>query len=127
MSVEVPGFKQGITKANIDLSTKQFRFVKPAAGVAFASTVCAVLGEASSGVLQNKPQINESAEIMSDGITKTIAGAAIAAGARVMTDANGAAITLATSGSIGQGFALEAAGAASEIIAVQLLRVGQVP
>lgn len=125
MSFQVPGFKHGVCTAAADLSAKQYCFVKVTG--ALQVNAASVLGEHVLGVLQNKPTSGQSAEVMVDGITKVVAGAAIAAGARVMTDTNGNAITLgAVSGQKALGWALEAAAGAGEIVAVQLQALGQI-
>lgn len=125
MAIEIPGEKNGLCVAAADLSAKQFLFVKITA--AFAVNVATASGEAVLGVLQNNPKSGQSATVMVTGVTKVVAGAAIAAGARVQSNATGAAITAtATAGHIEQGFALEAAAAAGDVISVQLERVGQI-
>ena len=94
-SFEVAGFKAGVLKAGADLSTKQFHAVKVAAD---GDVEISGAGEASIGMLQNKPILNEAAEIDYDGISKAVAGAAVAnAGVELMANAAGRLI-VATSG-----------------------------
>lgn len=118
MSYQVPGFKPGVLTASADLSAKQWLFVKVSG--AGTVTVCAASTDVPVGVLQNKPTSGQEAEIDMDGITKVVAGAAVSAGAEVMSDANGKAITAATAGNRIAGVALSAAGGAGEIIAIKL-------
>lgn len=119
MSYEIPGFKLGTLKASADLSAKQYHFVS-ISGTGTVNSTGAGLG--AVGVVQNKPASGEAAEIDCDGVTKVVAGAAITPGteARVMSDANGAAITATATNKV-LGVALEAATAAGQVIAVKLL------
>lgn len=118
MSWDAPSFKTPALVAAADLSAKQFLFVKVTAGLSV--NVVAASTDAPVGVLQNKPTQGQTAEIISVGVTKVQAGAAIAAGAEVMANASGQAITAATTGNRINGIALEAAGGAGELIAVLL-------
>lgn len=63
--------------------------------------------------------VGESVEIQSFGKAKVTAGAAIALGAQVTSDASARAVTVAT-GNVSLGVALQAAGAAGDIIEVLL-------
>lgn len=118
MSYEIPGFKLGTLKASADLSANQYHF----ASISGTGTVglCGA-GLEAIGVIQNKPASGDVVELDCDGVTKVVAGAAITPGteARVMSDGTGRAIT-ATSTNKVLGFALEAATAAGQIIAVKL-------
>lgn len=126
MSIQVPGRCVGVCTAAADLSTHQFKFVKVTA--AFAVNLTSVAGEAVYGVLQNNPISGQAAEIMRDGITKVVAGAAIAAGAFVMTNNAGKVITAATAANHRVGVALEAADDADDIVTIDLLpHAGLVP
>jgi len=102
--------------AGADLSASQFLIVQP------NSSGAAVLSAASDltqiGVLQNKPASGRAATIQVGGVTKVIAGATVAAGARVTSDAAGKAIA-ATTGKQVIGVALTG-GAANEVIEVLL-------
>lgn len=123
MSYEVAGFKLGTLFTAADLSTKQY------CGVVVDATGKVALAGANVniiGVLQNKPIAGALAEIDCDGVTKGIAGAAIAAGDKLMVNATGQFLTL--SGAAGTkcvGIALEAAAGASVVIAVKLGQYGQ--
>lgn len=118
MSYQSHGFKVGVLTASADLSSSQFLFVK-ASGVGTVA-VCAASTDAPIGVLQNKPTSGQEAEIVNGGITKVVAGAAVTAGAEVMSNASGQAITAATAGNRIAGVALETATASGQIIAVLL-------
>lgn len=86
--------------------------------------LCSVLNEPVYGVLTNKPLAGKSAQVQISGIAKIQAGAAVAKGAYVKTDATGRVITQ-TAEAAGTlvhvfGIALEAAGAAGDLIAVAI-------
>ena len=87
MAVEIPGKVVGILVAAADLRTKQFYCVKVDSAAKIA--LCSAAGESVFGVLQNDPNTGEAAAVMTTGVTKAVAGAALAAGAYVTTDANG--------------------------------------
>ena len=92
---EVAGFKPGVLKAGASLIGDQFRCVKVAAD---GDVERCGAGEASIGILQNKPILDEATEIEFDGISKAVSGAVMAsAGIEVMSDASGRVIA-ATSG-----------------------------
>lgn len=92
MTFEIPGHPKPPAKAAADLSTKKYRFVKLTADSTV--NVCSAATDAPSGVLQDNPTSGQQADVMAFGITKLIAGGTIAAGARIGTDANGAAVAL---------------------------------
>jgi hypothetical protein len=112
MNGDCPVFDMTLTAA-ADLQTFMYR------GVKIDSAGHAVAGVLGDGVylLQNTPKNGAAASVRAHGISFAIAGAAIAADARVMTDANGAVIT-ATTGKVSLGRALKPATAAGEIITV---------
>lgn len=102
-----------------DLSTHQFKFVKVSA--AHTVALCG-LGERAIGVLQNMPDNAKikSAQVrqLNAGVsTKVKAGAAVAAGAKVASDANGYCITAAAGHEI-LGVAREAAAVIGDIIEI---------
>lgn len=93
--------------AEADLSSSKYRFVKPgtndnqiAAAAAATDTII--------GVLQNKPQANEHANVRFLGTTKVEAGGAVTKGDYVTSDANGKAVVTTTEGNQLGGIALEA-------------------
>lgn len=119
MAYEIPGFSWTL-EASGDLSAEQFT-----AMVVDGNGQAAQAGAAVNiaGVLQNNPSAaGREAAIVSTGITKGVAGAAVAAGAYLMTDANGEFVTAVATNELA-GIALQAAGAQGEIIPV-LLRGG---
>jgi hypothetical protein len=124
MAVEVPGRSDGTRRAAADMSVKanyQYRaVVVDSTGRVARNTVS---GGSVYGILQNDPGLNQAATVMIDGMTKMRAGAAVAVGAKVMSDTAGRAIT-ATTGLQVLGTALVAAAAEGEIISVQLDRLG---
>ena len=93
--------------AAVDLS--RFRFADYSGNVASA-------GERALGVPTTDFSAGEQASIATHGEILVEAGAAIAAGAEVESDANGRAVTKTTG--VGFGVARDAAGAAGEIIRV---------
>lgn len=123
MAFEIPLHKPSGLLAGADLSAAQFKFVKFSTG---KLVVAAAGNDQVYGVLQNKPTSDQVCELEVFGTTKMVAGAAVAAGAVVMSDAQGRAIT-GTSTNYGQGFALEAASAAGDIITVTLRPLGILP
>lgn len=119
MAYEVPGFSVGTMLAGADLSSSQYLFVVPTAG----EVVVAGAGVSALGVLQNKPEDGQPAQVMAWGVSKVVAGAAITAGAKVQSNASGQAIT-ATSTNFVNGFALTAAGGADEVISMLVVPMG---
>lgn len=125
--------------AGADLSSSQYRFVKlNAAG----AVVLSGAGEAAIGVLQNKPGNGQAATVRVGGLSKVIAGAAIALPNRIASDANGkakaavaatvntsdagvAADPLVASNVLGEAF--EAAAGDGQVIEILLGRAGAVP
>lgn len=116
MSVEQKGTVIGTLFAGADLRALQFTYVKVnASGQVVAATTS---GGKVLGILQNKPNTGEVAEVLVEGVSKAVAGAVVAAGSNVMSDAAGKSIVAATTGSTMTGVAFEAAAASGEIIAV---------
>ena len=71
------------------------------------------------GILQNDPLSGQAANVGFMGVSKAVAGAAITAGAQLMSDTSGRVITQTTAGTnptMGQ--AIETAGAAGQIITI---------
>jgi hypothetical protein len=106
-----------------DLSANQFYPVKlNASGQAI---LCTAITDIVYGVIQNKPKnTTEGATVALSGVTKCVAGAAIAAGARVAPLANGKAKTAGV-GDRAFGIARTAAGADLDIFSVELLVGGE--
>jgi hypothetical protein len=101
--------------AAADLRTHQHKFMVVSGDN--GCNIAAGAGVACVGVLGNKPNTGEAAEIKIGPRVKVIASAAIAANAAVSTNAAGLAKTAATGERV-LGIALEAAGAVNEIIAI---------
>ena len=114
MAYEVIGFKTGTLVAGANLSALQYTFVK--LNTAGAVVAASASGEKVIGVLQNKPTSGQVCEIVHLGLCPVKAGAAIASTGTIMTNASGAAIASATTGSTIVGYACETAAAANEII-----------
>lgn len=117
MAYEIPGFLFPLP-AGQDFRTGagQFRFLHiNAAG----KVVAPAAGGPVVGVRQNKPNTNEATTIMHSGITFLEAGAAVAVGAEVTTDAAGAVVPAAVGNRV-HGVALEAASGTGIQIAVLL-------
>lgn len=110
-------------KADADLSAKQYFLVtKTATGVALAGANARVLGP-----LMDKPKSGEFGAVQVSGVAKVKAGAAIAIGDYLKSDAAGKA-AVATGEAAGTlveifGIALEAATADLDVISVLLTRV----
>ncbi|HEV8655640.1 MAG TPA: capsid cement protein [Candidatus Limnocylindria bacterium] len=106
--------------ADADLSTHKYKLVKQSAtGVA----LCTTLNERAYGVLTNKPSAaGRTAQVQVVGVAKAMAGAAIAKGDFVKVDATARLITQTGEAAGVQVFvfgqALEAAGAAGDLISV---------
>lgn len=105
-------------EAGADLSADQFKFVQVAADEQV--DVVSSAGGDAIGVLQNDPAAaGRAATVCYAGVTKVIAGATVAAGAKIQSDASGQAITAATGDAV-LGVALKG-GAANEVIEVLLV------
>lgn len=118
MAVEQRGLSIGWRVAGADLRALQFTFVKVnGSGQIIGNTTS---GGKVLGVLQNKPNTGEPADVMINGGSKVIAGAAITAGADIMSDAAGKAITAATTGSTIAGTAMDSVAASGEVCSVVL-------
>lgn len=117
MAYEIPGFSFPMpSAADYRTGNGQFRFVKNNGS---GKAVQTVLGEHALGVRQNKPNVNEAMTIVSNGIVFVEAGAAVANGALVSSDATGRAKT-AAAGEYILGEAMETASGAGIQIAVLL-------
>lgn len=117
MAFEIPGFSLSV-EASADLSAFQHHFVEVDSNGQL--TVSNSAGESVFGVLQNNPNAEGRAgNVMKDGVSKVVAGAAIAVGALVQTNASGRAITAASADFV-VGRALDAVGADGELISIAL-------
>lgn len=109
--------------SDADLSAEaagQYRAVKR---TATGFVLCVATDAAFLGVLQDDPAAGEPGTIKTRDVSKAAAGAAIAAGAAVTTDANGRFITAAATNVV-VGRALEAAAAANDLFSLQIERAG---
>lgn len=123
MAVEAPHLMLPGCTAAADLSAKQFFCVKISA--ANAVNLAAASTDAVIGILQNKPKSGAEAQVATGGLTKAHAGAAITAGAKVMSDANGKVIPyVGSAGNCCIGIAKDGAGADGDIFSVYLKDFG---
>jgi hypothetical protein len=106
--------------AGADLSAKQFCGVKINSAGQLVAANATDLNQV--GILQDKSTSGQTAQVRYDGISKAKAGATVAAGDRVTTDANGAFVT-ATTGKQVMGIALTG-GAVNDVITVMLSQRG---
>lgn len=119
MATECPFISDGAqTTAAADLSAKQFYAVKLTA--ARSVNLASSGGENIYGILQNKPKSGDSADAAIFGVCKAAAGAAFAAGAKLMTDSTGRLIAQTSTNAI-VAVALEAATAAAQIVTVKVI------
>lgn len=103
-------------EAGVDLTLKQNHFVNVTAGKA-------ALPDANGptvGVLTNAPDVGETADVMMEAGSKVtvVAGAVIAIGAQVTSNALGRAITAAGTTTKVSGIALNAAAADGDLITI---------
>lgn len=117
MALEIPGFSFTLESA-ADFTGSQFRFVD--CNSSGKAALPSAAGARVVGVRQNKPNTGQATTIVQSGVSLVEAGAAITAGASVQTDANGKAITAASTKLI-VGIALKSAGADGEVIPVLLV------
>lgn len=116
MANEQKGLTIGFLNAAVASTAYQYHgvYVNPDSEWALAQA-----GQRSVGVLQNTPGADEPAEVMVDGVTKAVAGAAITAGAAVSVDASGHFIPATDADQIA-GVALDSAGASGDIFTLWL-------
>lgn len=115
---EVAGFKPGVFVAGANLTAKQFHSVSVATD---GDIEASGAGQLSAGILHNKPIDQEAVEMEMDGISKAVAGAAIAsAGLKLMSNAAGRLIT-ATSGNHVAAVSLTPAAGDGEFLAVKVV------
>ncbi len=97
---------------------RQFRFVKITGANQVGLAVAAA--DVCVGVMQNKPQVQgQAATVSIHGVSMVMTGAAFAAGASVVPDAEGRAV-VGAAGAAARGIALAAAGQANELVPVLL-------
>lgn len=108
--------------AGADLSAAQFKAVKYNGS---GNLVVAGAGESACGLLQNDPALGQTGDVMLLGISRAIAGDAVAKGAKLAADAQGRLVT-AASGDHVVAIAQDVAAAAGDIIPV-LVCLGGAP
>lgn len=103
--------------AGADLSAEQYTFMARGTG---REVTQAGAGEAAVGVLWNSPAEDQAATVVVAGRPNVYAGAAIADGAAIASDATGRAVT-AVADDIVLGYAMHAASGADVLVQVELL------
>lgn len=134
---ESPSFYIGELEANADYSgissnpSKQYYAVDviPATGTGVAGpaavAVASVSGQAIIGIMQNNPQLAESAQVMVHGVSKAVVGASITSiGTILAVNASGLLVP-ALSGNFGVGKSLQAGVSSGQIIPVLLYGYGK--
>jgi hypothetical protein len=117
VAFEQVGATRGFIVAGADLSAAQYRAVTlNGSGEAVRNSTA---GGKVYAVLQNAPAATRACTLWRNGVTKMVAGAAIAAGVEVMSDNQGRAV-LATSGNNSIGVCVFGAAAAGELCSVDL-------
>lgn len=108
-----------------DMTANQYRFVKvdPSNPAQF---ILPAAGGPVAGVLQNHPSATNAGTIVPEGVSKVIAGAAVAADAPIASDATGRAVTAVTDDHV-VGRAELAATGAGLVISVRLGNEGILP
>lgn len=115
MAWEIPGRTLSFP-AGVDLTGAQYTFVELKADGTVGLVSAA--GAAAIGVLQNTPDVGETAEVMLEGVSKVVADAAIAnVGTVIAASADGQAAA-GVAGNAALGRNMEAASAAGVLIAV---------
>lgn len=104
--------------AGSDLSAKQFYAIKLTA--ARTLDLANTGGEATYGVLQNKPTLGQAVDAGILGITKAVAGGTCTAGGPLMTDNTGRFVDK-TGGNITVLMAIEGATVAGQIITAKIV------
>lgn len=83
------------------------------------ATLCAANADVPIGILQNDPVSGAAANIAFAGVSKVVVGASVSAGAALMSDTSGRAITQTGTNPV-IGYALDAATAANQLIRCQI-------
>ena len=113
----IAGHPQAPLYAGADLSALENTFVKPGATEGQVVAVAAATDQPIGVLLDEPSAAGKVANVVQFGIYEVVAGAAVAYGALVQTDASGRAITAVATGYV-VGRALQAAENAGEKIAV---------
>lgn len=105
-------------KAGEDLRTHQFKALKISTAAADTVLLATALTGLNVAILGNKPNTGEAAEVIFEGFTKGMAGAAIAtAGLELAADATGRLVAAASTNFV-VAFSRMAAGAAGDIVEI---------
>lgn len=116
------GLETRSVNAASDLSTKQYYFVKLNSN---GNIELAGNGDWAYGVLLNKPAAaGRAGTVAIAGVTKVVAGAAIAAGTDIGIDSSGRAVPTGTSDTV-VGIARDAVSNAGELVSVELMTQGR--
>lgn len=119
MATETKGLDLSL-RAAADLSAKQHTIMKVSEenGVTFGTAGT----DKNVGILQNKPGDDHAASVRVSGISKMIAGAALASvGLHITADSAGRGVGTTTDGHICIGYNLEICDAADEVVTVLVL------
>lgn len=106
-----------------DLAANQFYLIEDD-GSGNAKLVAAAAQLGITGVLQNDPASGQVATVRVAGVTKCVAGAAVAAGAMIVSNAAGEGVTYGGTGGGVVGIAQDAAAAAGDLFSLLLLPIG---
>ena len=112
-----------IAGADYSDGSAHYRFVVPTS-TAKTLVRASAAGANADGICQDEPSEGHASCIAIGGVSKVIAGAAITAGAKIMSDDQGRAVT-ATSGNYVLGTAINSAAAAGIVIPVLFSKNGR--
>lgn len=106
-----------LAAADYSAATAQYTIMRASSATQVTQTTAAT--QIPLGILQNRPASGQAAEVRanSGSTSKCVAGAAVTAGAEVMSDGSGRAITATTTNEV-VGIALTSAANANELIDV---------
>lgn len=134
---ESPSFYVGELEANADYSgistnaSKQYFAVSavPSTGTGVVGPAAIALastsGQAIMGILQNNPQLAESAQVMVHGVSKAVIGASITSIGTILTVNAAGQLINAASGNFGVAMSLQAGVSSGQIIPVLLYGYGK--
>lgn len=134
---ESPSFYVGELEANADYSgissnpSKQYFAVTaiPASGTGVvgpaAISLASTSGQAIMGILQNNPQLAESAQVMVHGVSKAVIGASITSIGTILTTNASGQLIVAASTNYGVAMSLQAGVSSGQIIPVLLYGYGK--
>lgn len=108
--LRIPGLLAGA-----DLDAKQYYPVRLAATTAKTVLVAAAATAALIGILQNDPKSGEAASVVCSGLTKSVAGGAIAPGDMITVNSTGQCVATTTANNKVIGKAVTAATTAGDL------------